>query len=234
MGFADREYARRGSWRVPQLGAVRMWSVNTWLIAINVAVFIVDRLMGGVLFDWGYFSVQAAIHELQVWRFISFQFLHAGIDHIFFNLLALYFFGPMIEAYLGSRKYLAFYLLSGMGGGVMFFILWFLRMIPDGALIGASAGIFGVLIAAAQVAPDTTVMLIFPPIPMRLRVLALLMLGLALWVVLRNGPNAGGQAAHLGGAAVGALLIRYPRWLNVFQNWPPRRRRRKFFMDGFK
>jgi membrane associated rhomboid family serine protease len=124
-----------------------------------------------------------------------------------------------------------------MAGAAMYLILWALGLLHHGAqtpLIGASAGIFGVLIAAARVAPDTTVMLMFPPIPMKLKVLAWIMIAIAIYTVVGNRTNAGGEAAHLGGAALGAFLIWRPQLLNVFAMWPPRQRRRKFFGDDWK
>ena len=214
-----------------------MWSVTTWLIVINVVVYVLNGFSDDLVARWGYFSATTAIYDLQLWRFITFQFLHANLSHIFFNMLALYFFGPLIENYLGSRRYLAFYLLCGTAGAAMYLILWVLGFLESGAqtpLIGASAGIFGVLIAAARVAPDTTVMLMFPPIPMKLKVLAWIMIGIAVFTVFSNGRNAGGEAAHLGGAALGALLIWQPQLLNVFELWPPKRRKRKFFGDDWR
>lgn len=241
MGFADRHYAR-DNYRSPGVaGAIRMWSITTWIIVINIAVFVLNALTRspdnfglGWLYIWGYFSAATVIGGLQFWRLITFQFLHAGTEHLVFNMIALYFFGPIIEGYLGSRKYLAFYLLCGMAGAVMYMLLLAIGVLHDGPatpLIGASAGIFGVLIAGAKVAPDATVMLIFPPIPMRLRVMALVMLAIAALFVFSNGANAGGEAAHLGGAALGALLIWRPRLLNFVDFGPRRRRKRKFFMD---
>jgi membrane associated rhomboid family serine protease len=239
MGFYDRPYAR-GNYGQSTVGAMRMWSVTTWLIVINVAVFLLNSILrtsefpAGILDHWWHFSAATALYHLQLWRFITFQFLHANFQHILFNMIALYFFGPMVESWLGPRRYLAFYLLSGMGGAAMYLLLWAGGVLVTDAtvpLVGASAGIFGILIAGAMIAPNTTVMLLFPPIPMKLKVFALILLGLAIWAVLFQGDNAGGQAAHLGGAAVGAALTRYPRVLDVFDKWPPRRKRRRFFMD---
>lgn len=244
MGFYDRDYYRepesfsggsgfgRGGGSLFG-GRMSMLSVTTWLIIINVAVFVVDAILlrvfnlgvslgegaGKVGHIWyaGYFSVDTAIYSGQVWRFLTFQFLHADIFHLFFNMLVLYFFGQMIEQYLGSRRYLAFYLLCGIAGTVAYLLLSAVGLLgyhPAIPLVGASAGIFGVLIGAARVAPNTTVMLIFPPIPLRLATLAWILLGIAVFVVLTGGGNAGGQAAHLGGAALGFLLIRRADWLN--------------------
>jgi membrane associated rhomboid family serine protease len=226
MGFADRPYARSTASTPTAVGAMRMWSVTTWLIVLNIAVYVVNVLTDGLLGDWGYFSAATVIGDLQLWRFITFQFLHANVQHIVFNMISLYFFGPLIEGYLGPRKYLAFYLLCGIGGAVTYLVLWGVGVLPGGAqtpMVGASAGIFGILIASARVAPDARVMLLFPPIPLRLRTFAIVMLAIALWVVFTSGRNAGGQAAHLGGAAVGALLIWRPGLLNVFDRGFTRR-----------
>lgn len=187
---------------------------------------------GGAGVNWmgpleaiGYFSVSKAIYGLQVWRWLSFQFLHANFGHLLGNMLGLFFFGTVIEAALGRWRFLAFYLLCGIAGPVVyifFALVGILGTEPYTPLIGASAGVFGVLIAAAQIAPRATVMLILPPIPMQLRTLAWVLLGVAAFTVFTQGPNAGGEAAHLGGAALGLLLIRKPQLLSWAQ---PRSRR---------
>jgi membrane associated rhomboid family serine protease len=237
MGFAEREYSRRSYGQPTVVGSMRMWSITTWLIVINIAVYILNEMTGGLLAVWGWFSADTAIYSLQLWRFITFQFLHASPTHIIFNMLSLYFFGPLIEQYLGPRRYLAFYLLCGAAGAALYLVLWQLGVLisdPSAPLVGASAGIFGILIAAARVAPNATVMLLFPPIPMRLKVLAWVMLGIAAYTVLANGRNAGGQAAHLGGAALGALLIWKPQLLDVFDKIFRPKRHKRFFMDDFR
>src|SRR5579884_2398963 len=124
MGIYDRPYYNQSRGGNSAINTMRLWSVTTWLIVINIAVFVGDRFTNGLLTDWGYFSADTAIYHAQAWRFISFQFLHAGLEHIFFNMLALYFFGPFIERYLGSTRYLAFYLLCGIAGAVMYLALW--------------------------------------------------------------------------------------------------------------
>jgi membrane associated rhomboid family serine protease len=235
MGFADRDYYREPSGS-GGMAALRLWSVNTWLIVINIAVFCLDSMLNGSISPYGYFSVTTAVIGLEFWRFITFQFLHAGPSHIFFNMLGLYFFGPIVESHLGSRRYLAFYLLSGIGGALGYIVLSTLGILitnPNDPLIGASAGIFGVLIGVAQIGPDIRVMLLFPPIPMRMRTMAWVYIGIAVYVILTSGPNAGGQAAHLGGALVGYILIRNDRWLN-FADFSRSRRRRRMLKDWSK
>ena len=111
-----------------------------------------------------------------------------------------------------------FYLICGMAGAFSYLVLWGFNLLGGGPwvpLVGASAGIFGVLIASALVAPDVTVLL-WGIVPLKMRTLAWGLLAFAVYsVFFRAATNAGGEAAHLGGALVGFLLIRYPRPLNV-------------------
>ena len=85
------------------------------------------------------------------------------------------------------------------------------------------------MIAGAAIAPDVRVMLLFPPIPMKLKYLAWGMVALAAFTVIDSGRNAGGEAAHLGGAGWGYLLVRHPQWLRW--PWPPRRRKVSGFWE---
>jgi len=247
MGIYDRDYMQdspppgRGGYRMGGPGGgggglgnrLPMWSFNTWIIVVNIAVFVIDALLaryvgvyempvGGYmppLATWGYFSADTAISHFQVWRFVTFQFLHANLGHIFFNMLAMYFFGSLVEQYLGSKRYLAFYLLCGVCGPIAYLFLWATGILVTAAhvpMVGASAGVFGVLIATATLAPNAMVMLLFPPIPMRLKTLAYIFIGIAVFTVITGGPNAGGEAAHLGGALAGWYLIRHVSLLNMF------------------
>ena len=227
----DRDYRNRPlpreAYRAPAVT-----SVTLWLIVANVAVFVVDRLilrmqigyimevpgvrliMGPLQF-WGHFSKFYAIDDWQLWRFITFQFLHADFRHLVFNMLALFFFGPLVEAYLRPRQFLVYYLVCGVGGALFYLVLLMLgwRIGTDWVpLVGASAGIFGVLLASALIAPHALVF-IFGIFPMRLVTMAYFFIIYAVLQVLFLGVNAGGEAAHLGGAAMGVLLMRRPHWL---------------------
>ncbi|MCA9293056.1 MAG: rhomboid family intramembrane serine protease [Phycisphaerales bacterium] len=177
----------------------------------------------------GLFSTYTAFMRLEVWRFITFQFLHehGRIDHLLFNMIGLFFFGPIVEQALRTRKrFLAFYLTCGIFGAFSYLLLnlvGFLNAGPYTSLIGASAGVFGVLIASAFVARDAT-MLFMGFVPMRVSTGAYLMTGLAAFNLLRGGMNAGGDAAHIGGALAGFIFIRNIHWLEDFFDifGPPR------------
>lgn len=232
MGIYDRDYYRDDARRAGFGWATSGWSVTAWLIAVNVAVFFLDAILGRIslaavaegpivanvhpLEILGSFSIEDAVYRCQIWRFFTFQFLHVGIWHLAFNMLALFWFGGYIEDYLGSRRYLAFYLLCGVAGAACFTLLWALQILPyhiETRLIGASAGVFGVLVGAAVIAPNLTVLVMFV-LPMTLRTLAIVMLAITVYNVIDIGGNAGGDAGHLGGAILGYFLIRHPQWLN--------------------
>jgi membrane associated rhomboid family serine protease len=182
---------------------------------------------------WLHFSTTLAVRKVEVWRLIGFQFLHAGPFHLIVNMVALFFFGPLVERYLGAKRYLAFYLLCGICGALFYLVLnllgyvvaiythgpvavpWLLFNSPYQPLVGASAGIFGVLMAGAFLAPDEMVALFFV-LPMRLVTLAYGLVVLAIVTVAFGGPNAGGEAGHLGGAAAGFYFIRHPHHLHGF------------------
>ena len=180
-----------------------------------------------------HFSTDRGFLGFQFWRFIGFQFLHFNFSHLAFNMIGLYFFGSMIERHLGSKRYLAFYLLAGICGAMMYLILNLGGVIAatmfqepvripgllfnetSTPLLGASAGVFGVLMAGAYLAPKAVVYLFFI-IPMPLRTLAYVLVVIALFSVITGGNNAGGEAGHLGGALAGWYFIRHPRHLHNF------------------
>jgi membrane associated rhomboid family serine protease len=168
----------------------------------------------------------------QVWRFIGFQFLHANLAHLIYNMMGLWFFGPVVERYLGGKRYGAFYLLCGSCGAAMYLLLNYLGthapqgmqlpfVLPNAVttpLVGASAGVFGVIMASAFLAPRAEV-LVFFVLPMQLRTLAYALVGVALLSIFFGLDNAGGEAAHLGGAIAGFVLIRRPDVLHALFDW---------------
>jgi len=202
-------------------------SVTTWLIIICVAVYMIDPFTNGFFRNWLHLSTSHAVFKVQYWRFIGFQFLHADVTHLLFNMIGLYFFGPLVERYLGAKRYLAFYLLCGIFGALLYLILnvagfvvgkevpFLLVNDPASQLIGASAGVFGVLLAGAFLAPNAKV-LVFLIVPMKLSTMAYLLVAFSIFTMFRNGSNAGGETAHLGGAIAGWYFIRNPRHLKGF------------------
>lgn len=238
MGIYDRDYVnqQRGigspnqpSGRANLFARAPGWSVTTWLIVINVVVYILMHLFP-IVFYSGSLTVHDAFERLEVWRLITFQFLHSpsSLAHIGFNMLGLWIFGPIVENYLSGKKYLAFYLTCGLFGGLLFVVLNLLGHLLDfqipglltydfkSPLVGASAGVFGVIVACAYISPNTEIMLLFPPIPMKMRTFAYGYVAIALISLLMGRSNAGGEAAHIGGALAGFIFIRNPHLLTDF------------------
>lgn len=198
--------------------------VVKWLLFLNAGIYILDMILGAKfgrihdfppLVNWGAFRVQSAIFEFRIWEFFTFQFLHGSLGHVLFNCIGLYFFGPWMERWWGPVKFLIFYLLCGAAGAAFFTLLTFIHVLPGGYhfLIGASAGIYGIFIGVAVVAPNLRVMLFFPPIELSIRQLAIGLMVISTGaIVFSLGGNEGGDAGHLGGAILGFILMRMP-WL---------------------
>ncbi len=211
MGYADRDYFREGATRPP--GRLAGAPVVKLLLWTNIGVFLV-----GVFLNWaatfeqlGAFTVREGLFGFQLWRLITFQFLHANLGHLLFNSIAIYFFGAFVERQLRSRAFLLFYLLCGVAGALGYGTLVSASNAhQDVGVVGASGGIFGILVIAAMIAPDMRVQLLFPPVTLTMRQLAILVLAYGVFVVLVRGDNAGGEAGHLGGALAGFLLWKIP------------------------
>jgi membrane associated rhomboid family serine protease len=211
---------------------MRWWSLTRWLIVVNVAVFVLQFFSGDWLTTAGEFSAELGIYHLQIWRWVSYDFLHASVLHLLFNMWALWIFGPPVERMLGRARYLVFYLLSGIGGVLGYLLLWRLNILDTTRatpMIGASACIMGVIVAAAHFAPGMVIQWVFPPIQLRLKTLAWLYVGLAVLTIAARGENSGGEAAHLGGAAAGFVLVKNLEWFSVLRIGP---RRRRFWKPG--
>jgi membrane associated rhomboid family serine protease len=191
--------------------------VTPWvlrLIFANAGAFLVQQALPGA---WYPFALVPAAAWLRPWTLVTYMFLHGGLGHLFFNMLALYFFGPMLEARLGSKHFLRLYFASGLAGGILS-----IGLTPFGQasipIIGASGAVFGVQLAFAYFWPRQQI-LIWGLIPIEARWLVVIMTGLALWGGFL-GPGGGvAHFAHLGGFAGGYL---YLKWLQRRQQAPLR------------
>ena len=140
------------------------------------------------------------------WTFVSYMFVHAGLLHLFGNMLMLFVFGTAVESRMGSRNFLLYYLFCGVGAAV--FSLLLARVMPVGAFVGASGAVLGVAVAFAMFWPDAE-LIVFPiPVPIKARTLVI---GLVVLDVIgsRLWPNDGiAHLAHVGGALFGYLFFR--------------------------
>ena len=188
------------------------------LLIANLGIYFLDLLLGNPLRNFGAFAIQSAVFDFRIWEFVTFQFLHASLGHVFFNCMGIFFFGPWLERWWGPKKFLIYYLLCGVAGAAFFTFLVFTGLLPDddflSPLVGASAGIYGILIGVAVVAPNLRVALLFPPIELSMRQLAIALMAISVGSILfKYGHNEGGEAGHLGGAILGFILMRFPQLL---------------------
>jgi membrane associated rhomboid family serine protease len=184
-----------------QIGLPRPTPMTLMLIGLNALVALIMILLGdnkGRLV--AFMDLEGGRRALQAWRFITFQFVHGGASHFLWNMVGLYFFGPPLERVWGKWRFLAFYLLCGIGGGLVFQAIAAIWAGPVGpGLIGASGGILGCVMACAILFPEMTMLII--PIRWVAGFLVALYVLSVVWE--KNLSN----AAHLGGMATAALWI---------------------------
>ncbi len=198
-----------------------------FLIGANVVVFLLQMSMGDTATVWlalwplNSSAVFGPGIGFEPWQLVTYSFLHGGFAHIFFNMFALYMFGSTLEQLFGTRWYVALYFVSVVTAGVAQLGVSALMSSPYPTL-GASGGVFGLLLAFGMYFPRRTIMLIFPPIPMQAWLFVTLYGGLELFLGV-TGTQAGvAHFAHLGGMLGAFLMIQWRRGRLPFAN---RRRR---------
>lgn len=172
----------------------------SFLILANLAMLLLSGVMPGLVRA---FVLIPLFIPVRPWTVVTYMFLHAGFAHFFFNMLALYFFGPRLEARLGGRRFIGLYLTSGVAGAAMSLVT------PYAAIIGASGAVFGVMLGYAHFWPRDTVYLFF--LPLEARWLVVLMTAMALFGAWQ-GQGGIAHFAHLGGFVGGYL---YLRWIEL-------------------
>jgi membrane associated rhomboid family serine protease len=183
------------------------------LLIINLAVFLVSisvEPLGRVINFTFRIDPKTLGRALQIWRLITYQFLHGDVLHILFNMLGLYFLGPSLERHWGGRKFVIFYLLCGVAGGLFYLLLVAVKFLSPLPMVGASGAILGMLAACAILFPQFVVFILFFPVPIRLA--AVIFTFIFFVFVVTKGDNAGGHAAHLAGMAAGAGYVLSGSW----------------------
>jgi membrane associated rhomboid family serine protease len=197
-----------------------------FLLITNILVFLADTLIFSTLVIDGvslgrYFTQFFALQHIQTgefypWQLLTYQFMHGGIGHLFWNMFALWIFGVELENVWGTRRFAQFYILCGIGAGL---IQLATSLLPDAQLIptvGASGSIFGVLLAFGLSFPNRPIMMfpIFFPIPAKIFVM--IYGGIDLMQGIFNPDSGVAHFAHLGGAFFGYMLLKHGDDLRVF------------------
>jgi membrane associated rhomboid family serine protease len=172
------------------------------LLFANVAAFFLQATQPQLT---NLFSFVPRLAWREPWTILTYMFLHGGITHILFNMLSLFWFGPRVEERMGSRRFAVLYFLSGISGAALSFVF-----APRSPIIGASAGVFGVMLAFAHYWPNAVIH-IWGIIPVTARMLVILTTVAAFWFGLGGFQAGVAHFAHLGGYA-GAFI--YLKWLD--------------------
>jgi membrane associated rhomboid family serine protease len=189
--------------------------VTLALLAANALVYLADPSGSGALFAWFALwppgSGVTGAPGFELWQLVTYSFLHGNAPHIFFNMLALYMFGADIERLFGSRFFAAYYFAAVVAAAICHLLVSALLGSPPYPTVGASGGIYGVLLAYGIYFPNRQLMLLIPPIPMRARTFVIVFAVIEL-VLGVTGTAAGiAHFAHLGGMLGGWLMIEYRR-----------------------
>jgi len=188
-----------------------MAPVTQALLLANIAAYLLQNMGALPLDDLVLWPPGGFESRFAPWQLVTYAFLHGSFTHIFFNMLGLYMFGSEVERLFGSRFYLAYYFGSVVSAALCHLVVNAFMGLPSAPMVGASGGVYGLLLAFGVYFPHRRVLLLFPPIPLPARVFVTLFAAIEL-VLGVTGTAAGiAHFAHLGGMLGGWLMIQYRR-----------------------
>ena len=199
------------------------------LLIINVLVFLTQSLLPAGLEQWFYktFALSFPVGLRTIYQTVSYMFMHANFTHLLFNMFALWMFGRVIEYDLGSKRFLVYYLVCGVGAAVIQLGVNYAEIaslvaqgytyLPRFTTVGASGAVFGLLLAYGMLHPNNVVMLMFPPIALKAKWFVIIYGALELMGGVASSGSNVAHFAHLGGMLFGFLLLRY--WKKKHQIW---------------
>jgi membrane associated rhomboid family serine protease len=207
-----------------------------WLLILNTAIFLftsfAPRSLGP---DIAILALvpYTVVHRFTVWQLVTYLFLHGGLLHLLFNMLTLWMFGVQLERQWGTRFFLKYYFICGVGAGLFDVALHAALGDWSTRTIGASGAIMGLLLAYGVLYPNQTVLMNFL-FPIKAKYMVMIYAAIELYMSL--GPNTGvSSIAHLGGMAVGYVYlkgrlpaIRMPDLTAAYRRWKLERAKRKF------
>jgi membrane associated rhomboid family serine protease len=224
-----REYLSSGGGLPPGMRA---------LLISNTAIFVIYFFSSrGVRADFDLLALRPSdvVTHFYIWQLVTYSFLHGGIGHILFNMLALWMFGTEFERLWGTKRFLRFYFFCAAGAGLCVIVGNYLFGNPEVATIGSSGAIYGVLLASAVMWPDRQ-MLFYFLIPLKMKYFVLI-IGAIAFINSFNPASPVSDVAHLGGMFFGYLFLKLPRMRNAdplgalqesYQRWKLARAKKKF------
>jgi len=205
------------------------------LIIINVAVFILQAMM-----DYSIVIIFGLVpylvwREFYIWQLFTYQFLHGGIFHLLFNMLALWMFGSDLERRWGNHYFLKYFFICVVGGAILNTVFMADQTVPS---IGASAGVYGVLLAYGLIYPNRTIYLYFL-FPLKMKHFVMIIGAISLYSSITSTQTGIAHLAHLGGMGFGYFYLRWGNpWVRVriyIDQYRLAQRKRRFrIIDGNK
>lgn len=208
---------------------------NALLWSLGIA-FLLQTLIGAeafryfMLWPWGDYPIGMGADGLPIsvgfmpWQLVTYGFMHGNFTHLFFNGLALYMFGAPLELTWGPRRFAIYFFTCLVGAGLIQLIVASFDLVGAGTAyptVGASGGVFGLLLAYGMLFPNQRVMLLIPPIPMKARTLVIIYGAIELFLGVTGSLSGIAHFAHLGGMLFGWLLIQYWRGKPPFKRRGP-------------
>lgn len=190
------------------------------LLIVNVLVFLTQNLLPAGLKGWFYetFALSFPVGIKTLFQLVSYMFMHANFTHLFFNMFALWMFGRIVEYDLGSKRFLTYYLICGVGAALIQLGVNYAEIstlvaqgythLPRFSTVGASGAVFGLLLAYGMLHPNNVVMLMFPPIALKAKWFVVIYGALELMGGVASSGSNVAHFAHLGGMLFGWLLLR--------------------------
>jgi len=181
--------------------------VTQTLLVANVVIFLAEMSGAVSLGEFALWPPGGFESRFEPWQLVTYAFLHANLAHIFFNMLALYMFGAEIERLFGARFYAAYYFASVVSAALCHLVVTGLLGAEPYPTLGASGGVYGLLLAFGWYFPHRRVVLLFPPIPMPARIFVIVFGVLELFFGVTGTAAGVAHFAHLGGMLGGWLMI---------------------------
>jgi membrane associated rhomboid family serine protease len=186
----------------------RLTPVVRNLLFINVIVFVLEQILPGLEQGLSLHSVHRT-DFFRPYQLFTYMFCHATVGHIFFNMLMLAFFGPILEEFWGQKRFLLFYIIVGIGAGIFNILMdLYFGLGAFHTMLGASGAVYGVLTAFGIIFPNMELRLLFLPISFKAKYMVMVLGGIAIYSGFRSDPSDNtAHLAHLGGIIVAIIMI---------------------------
>lgn len=205
MAYYDNNYGQRRF-----LGNAPAATRN--IIIINIVVFAAtwlgERLLNSDVMGRVFALYPIQSHYFHWWQFFTYMYMHGGFWHILFNMYTLYIFGCVVENIIGTKKFITFYTICGVGAAALHLLVQSLTN-DFAPTVGASGSIYGVLIAFAILFPESRLTLLFPPVTLSAKWMVIIFAVIELTTGITGAAANVAHFAHLGGMLIGWMLIKY-------------------------